>query len=90
MAGKEACAKILRISKSSSFKMRSILLVEGIVHTTDIIANPFGDDNLVLVCGRKHKLYGIKSISLDELSGLRFIVREKGSGTRELFENMMA
>jgi len=65
-------------------------VVEGMVHTSDIIANPFMDDDLLLVCGRKHKLYGIKSISLGELSGLRFIVREKGSGTRELFENMMA
>ena len=65
-------------------------VVEGIVHTSDIISNPFMDDSLVLVCGRKHKLYGIKSISLGELSSLRFIVREKGSGTRELFENMMA
>jgi len=65
-------------------------VVEGMVHTPDIIANPFMDDDLLLVCGRKHKLYGIKSISPGELSGLRFIVREKGSGTRELFENMMA
>ena len=65
-------------------------VVEGMVHTPDIIANPFMEDDLLLVCGRKHKLYGIKSISPGELSGLRFIVREKGSGTRELFENMMA
>lgn len=65
-------------------------VVEGIVHTPDILTKAFMDDELLLVCGRSHPLYKIKSISIADLSNLQLIVREKGSGTRELFENMMA
>jgi len=65
-------------------------VVEGVVHTPDIIAAPFMDDQLLLVCGRSHPLYRVKSVAPVELSNLQFIVREQGSGTRELFDNMMA
>ena len=65
-------------------------VVEGVVHTPDIIATPFMDDQLLLVCGRSHPLYKVKNIAPVELSNLQFIVREQGSGTRELFDNMMA
>lgn len=65
-------------------------LVEGAVHSPDIVSSAFMDDGLVLVCGKNHPLYQGKSISSEELGDLRFIVREQGSGTRELFENMMA
>lgn len=65
-------------------------VVEGEVHTADIISTAFMDDKLALVCGRTHPLYKSKTISPCALNKLNFIVREKGSGTRELFENMMA
>jgi DNA-binding transcriptional LysR family regulator len=64
-------------------------VVEGIVHTSDMISNAFMDDELVLVCGKSHPLYGLKSISPLELEKLEFVVREQGSGTRELFESVM-
>ncbi len=65
-------------------------VVEGIVHTPDIISAPFMDDKLLLVCGKSHPLYNTAVIPPEEMTQLRFIVREQGSGTRELFENMMA
>lgn len=65
-------------------------IVEGIIHSPDIFAETFMDDKLLLVCGKKHPLYKTERISLAELNNLAFIVREQGSGTRELFENMMA
>ncbi|MHB1253393.1 MAG: LysR family transcriptional regulator [Candidatus Humimicrobiaceae bacterium] len=65
-------------------------VVEGIVHTPDIVSTAFMDDELVLVCGRSHPLHKAKSISLFDLSKFDFIVREQGSGTRELFESVMA
>ena len=65
-------------------------VVEGMVHTPDIVATPFMDDKLLLVCGKTHPLYQADAIPPAELENLQFIVREQGSGTRELFENMMA
>jgi LysR family transcriptional regulator, transcriptional activator of the cysJI operon len=64
-------------------------LVEGIVHSKSIIAEPFMDDELALVCGKSHALYGIRSVTLEELLKHDFVVREQGSGTRELFESAM-
>jgi LysR family transcriptional regulator, transcriptional activator of the cysJI operon len=64
-------------------------IVEGLVHSPDLIERVFMEDQLILVCGRTHFLYKTKSISPLALQGLSFIVRETGSGTRELFENMM-
>jgi len=65
-------------------------IVEGSVHTPEIITKAFMDDELLLVCGRDHPLYKKDSISVADLGNLHFIVREQGSGTRELFENSMA
>jgi len=67
-----------------------LAIVEGMVHSTDIITEPFENDELALVCGREHPLYNIKTVSPDKLANINFIVREKGSGTRELFENAMS
>ncbi len=65
-------------------------LVEGSVHHREIVSRPFMDDELVLVCGKSHPLYGRPAIARAELAGLQFIVREEGSGTRELFASVMA
>jgi len=64
-------------------------LVEGIIHSKNIIAEPFMDDELALVCGKSHALCGIRSVTLEELLRYDFVVREQGSGTRELFESAM-
>ncbi|SCZ81881.1 LysR family transcriptional regulator [Acidaminobacter hydrogenoformans] len=65
-------------------------LVEGTVHSTNIYADPFDEDRLLLLCGRGHPLYGSGKLETTALSGKKFIVREEGSGTRELFETSMA
>ncbi len=64
-------------------------LVEGPIHSKFIVSKPFMDDELILVCGSEHPFRDKKSVTVDELSGVNFILREKGSGTRELFESTM-
>jgi DNA-binding transcriptional LysR family regulator len=64
-------------------------LVEGIVHNSSIVSKPYIDDELVLVCGKSHPLYDSGSISISGLVKYDFVVREQGSGTRELFESAM-
>jgi len=65
-------------------------VVEGIVHSRDIVEKAFMDDELVLVCGSGHPLYKAGSVSVSDLGEYGFIVREQGSGTRELFERAAA
>lgn len=65
-------------------------LVEGSIHSPDIIEEPFYDDELVLICHSKHPWAVKGRIDAEELRGCPFIIREKGSGTRELFEAEMA
>lgn len=72
------------------FDKIDIGLVEGFIHSSDIIEEPFYDDELVLICHSKHPWTVKGYIAAEELDGCPFIIREKGSGTRELFEAEMA
>ncbi len=68
-----------------------LALVEGSTTSPDILVQPFMTDHLVLACGRKHPFFSIdRPIPLHALDDQSFIVREQGSGTRELFEHTMA
>ncbi|MBK5242040.1 LysR family transcriptional regulator [Clostridium sp.] len=64
-------------------------LVEGEVKSKEIICLPVIKDRLVLICNKTNPFAKRTSINLSELNNQPFILREKGSGTRELFENYM-
>lgn len=64
-----------------------IALVEGVVKSQDLISIPVVDDYLVLVCNKDHPLAKNRSFKIEELNNQRFVMREKGSGTREQFIN---
>ncbi|SUY47586.1 MarR family transcriptional regulator [Clostridium putrefaciens] len=64
-------------------------IVEGEIKSSDLVCIPEVEDYLVLVCSTKHPFASRKEIKLNELSGVGFAMREKGSGTRELFEDYM-
>lgn len=66
-----------------------IALVEGIIIRQEILTDPVLEDNLCIICGRKHPFASKTSITIDELHHQNFIMREKGSGTRAIFENIM-
>ncbi len=65
-------------------------IVEGKIKSPDLISIPAVDDYLVLVCSTKHPFAKKKKVKLSELADVSFAMREKGSGTRELFENYMS
>ncbi len=65
-------------------------IVEGDIHSTDLSVRPFFQDELILVCGKGNVLYGKKQIKPIELQSQPYLMREVGSGTRELFEYAMA
>lgn len=66
-----------------------IALVEGIITRQEITAKPVIEDCLCLICGKKHPFADKTAISLEDLRHQNFILREKGSGTRAIFENFM-
>lgn len=55
---------------------------------TALYAIPFLKDELILVCGAKDKTFP-DEVSIDQLGKLPFLLREKGSGTRELFDSTL-
>jgi DNA-binding transcriptional LysR family regulator len=67
-----------------------LALVEGETISSDIVKKDFMEDELVLICSPGHRLAGIENVEPHELEKETFIVREKGSGTRKLFEEKMA
>ena len=62
-------------------------VVEGEIHSQDLIVLPIIDDCLVLAAGKKHPFYRRGRIHVQELNNQKFAVREYGSGTRQLFED---
>ena len=62
-------------------------VVEGEIHSPELIVIPVIDDCLVLATGKKHPFYSRNRIHVQELNGQKFAVREYGSGTRQLFED---
>ena len=63
--------------------------VEGDITTNTLVVNPIMDDELCVVCSKRHRFYKRKSIHLQELEGENFILREAGSGTRAKVESIL-
>ena len=66
-----------------------IEIVEGEIKSPDLICIPEVKDYLVLICSTDHPFAKRKTVKLKELANESFAMREKGSGTRELFERYM-
>jgi len=67
------------------------LLIMGQVPVElDVEAHPFVDNELVVVASPRHPLTKCSSISLQQLSEERFLVREAGSGTRLAIDRLFA
>lgn len=54
-----------------------------------LVAEPLCDDRLVLAVPKGHRFCKSESIELSELINEPFVIREKGSATRELFETCL-
>jgi DNA-binding transcriptional LysR family regulator len=61
-------------------------LIEGPSHAPLLKTLPWRDDELVVIVGRGHPMSGEKSVSAAMLANADWIMREPGSGTREVFE----
>jgi DNA-binding transcriptional LysR family regulator len=66
-----------------------VAFVEGPCHSRGLVAVHWRDDELVVVTGPEHSWAREKSASAKMLALAPWIMREKGSGTREIFEDAM-
>jgi DNA-binding transcriptional LysR family regulator len=64
-------------------------LVEGEFHDTDLSVTRWRRDELVVFCSPSHPLARKRSLGDDDLKNASWIVRERGSGTRQAFERAM-
>jgi len=65
-------------------------LIEGTIHLENIICETYMDDELVIICKPDHPFCNNKSVTVSQFISEQFLLREKGSGTRELFDNVLA
>ncbi|WP_018132335.1 selenium metabolism-associated LysR family transcriptional regulator [Effusibacillus pohliae] len=63
-------------------------LVEGPVNPANLIITPFLQDEMVLIVPASHRLASGKEIETAELADETFIIREAGSGTRFVVEEV--
>lgn len=66
-----------------------LALVENVIVRREIMTKPVLEDTLCLICGNRHPFASRTSVSLPELQNQAFVMREPGSGTRAMFENIM-
>lgn len=64
-------------------------LIEGPATSTSIKVQPWREDQLELFCHPDHPLANAGFISITEMPNHRWILRESGSGTREVFDQAL-
>lgn len=64
-------------------------VIEGPFNKSKVKYDKFRDDELVLAVAKSHPFAVKKSVTIDEVLQNKLILREKGSGTRKVFENKL-
>ena len=65
-------------------------LIEGIPHSPSFVSEEYMEDNLIVICPANGSFRQGQQISIDEFRRQKFLMRERGSGTRETFERVIA
>ncbi len=61
-----------------------LAIVEGSIHSNEIVCKPMFLDKMYLFCSINHPTIKSDKISITQLEGEKFILREVGSGTRDM------
>lgn len=65
-------------------------LIEGSCHLPQLQAFPWRDDELAVCCSPMHPLAQLdRPLTVDDFQDVDWILREEGSGTREVFDTVM-
>ena len=75
------------LNKLNHFDL-DLLLIEGYVDKNKYLCSKISDNEIVGICSINHN-FAFKEIDLQEILSQNIILREKGSGTRGVFENFL-
>ena len=64
-------------------------MIEGIAHDPNIVSEAYMEDHLSVICGTDKGWAQGQVISIEDFQRQRFLLREKGSGTREVFDRVI-
>lgn len=95
----ELCPEIdIRVTVEQSERLEQKLLaneidfalIEGIAHNPSIVSEAYMEDYLSVICAVGKGWKQGQTVSKEEFQNQRFLLREKGSGTREVFDREIA
>ena len=64
-------------------------LIEGIAHDPNIVSEAYMEDHLSVICRRDKGWKQGQVVSIEDFQRQRFLLREIGSGTREVFDRVV-
>lgn len=85
-----ASANTRAIARALTERRLDVALVEGPVSDARLESLPWREDELVVIAPPGHRVAARRSVSLADLTRESFIVREPGSGTRKVAEQVLA
>ena len=64
-------------------------IVEAPVNNKNMVVKACWYDQLMVICPPGHELDGVESVAIEQIQGYPMIIREEGSGTREVISNYL-
>lgn len=66
-----------------------IALIEGIAHHPSLSCEEYMEDRLIIICPADGEFRAGQQLTVDQFKAQKFLLREHGSGTREVFERVI-
>jgi LysR family transcriptional regulator, low CO2-responsive transcriptional regulator len=79
-----------RVLERLGENLDDLYIISKVPDRLDVALHPFLENPLVVVAPKNHPLAGQKNIPISKLQGEPFIMRERGSGTRDAVEQLFA
>lgn len=64
-------------------------LMEGVVHSDSLVSEEYLEDHLAIICAADGPFHHGQELTLEEFTRQSFLLRERGSGTREEFDRVL-
>ena len=77
-----------RLEKKLLANELDFALIEGIAHDPNIVSKAYMEDHLSVICPADGLWRQGQTMSIEEFKKQRFLLREQGSGTREVFDRV--